>query len=222
MSKDLHVHDLISVKVLGDHPRTYRSRIEELREDKVIIAWPTENGVGVPVYQNERLLISITRKGSIYGFEAVVEALELAPLALITLQAEGPPEFIERREDVRVNARLPVTLGAKIVSISSYRDAPQDGVIIRSHTLTISAGGFTFKHQSDIPSGIPFDVSLALPDEPKTVNLEAKVVRSEPYGSAAGGHLFEIGLTYLRITERARARIVRYVFKAQTSQSQDR
>jgi c-di-GMP-binding flagellar brake protein YcgR len=220
MSHNFRVHDLITIHTPGEHPASHRSRIEEVREERLIIAWPTENGVRIPVHEHETLRIAVSRKGSIFGFEAVVEALELAPLALITVHPQGPPRFIERREDVRVEARLPVTIGAKIVSISSYRQEPRNGAVIRTHTLTISAGGFTFKHNAGMTPGSPFDVSLLLPDDPKPLTLAAKVVRSDSLPSSEGGRFFEIGMAYLRLTESVRSRIVRYVFKSQASQSQ--
>jgi c-di-GMP-binding flagellar brake protein YcgR len=218
MTVELQVHDVIAVGSMGEQRKMYRSRIEEVRQERLIIAWPTENGARIPIQKDERLQISIVRKGLIYGFDAAVVALELAPLALITIHPQGPPEFIERREDVRIPVRLPLTIGAKVVSISSYREAPRDGAVIRTHTLTLSAGGLTFTHNTSLAPGSPYDISLALPDDPVPLSLEATVVRSDPLPDEGRGRCYEIGLAYLRVSEHTRSRIVRYVFKAQASQ----
>jgi PPOX class probable F420-dependent enzyme len=125
------------------------------------------------------------------------------------------PAGLQRRSDVRVRAHLPVELSARVVSLSLFRESGHGSAVFCSETDTISGGGFSIRCPTAIPIGVTFNVSLQLPDQPRPLTAKAKVVRCNALEGEGSDPHFEIGLTFVRIGEGSRSRIVSHVFKLQ-------
>jgi len=125
------------------------------------------------------------------------------------------PSDAQRRSDVRVRARLPVELSPEVVPLPRFREAKDEVAAIESETVTISGGGFAFLHDHAVPVGTSFNVRLRLPGLPDPLTMRAKVVRCNVVEESRDSPVFELGLTYTRIAEAARAHIVSYVFRLQ-------
>ncbi|HYK87326.1 MAG TPA: PilZ domain-containing protein [Acidobacteriota bacterium] len=122
---------------------------------------------------------------------------------------------LQRRSDVRVPARLPVRLSARVVSLSDFKDTGHSETIISSCTTTISGGGFSMVYHQAIPLGTSFNVQLQMPGTQRPLTMKAKVVRCSRVKGDTDSPEFELGLAFSRIAEAACARIVSYVFKIQ-------
>lgn len=211
----LQVNDLIQIRLLdGEVLDSYPSRIEDIRGEDVVIAWPTDKGILLPIVPDQALRVSYVHDGKYYGFEGIVRETALAPLPSVVLHVPAGPDRIERRDNVRVNAPVPVELTEKVVSLSEYKALGEQNMI-RTVTINISGGGFAISHGTFIPVGTVFDVSMALPDKKDPISIAAKVVRCAE-SDAEGQHL--LGFSYLNISEKMRSRIVRFVFAAQISE----
>jgi c-di-GMP-binding flagellar brake protein YcgR len=211
----LQVNDLIQVRLLdGEVLDSYPSRIEDIRGEDVVIAWPAYKGILLPIVPDQTLRVSYVHDGKYYGFEGIVRETALAPLPSVVLQVPAGPDRIERRDNVRVNASVPVELTEKVVSLSEYKAFGEQN-IIRTVTVNISGGGFAISHGAFIPAGTVFDVNIALPDKKDPISIAAKVVRCTE-SAEEGQHL--LGFSYLNISEKLRSRIVRFVFAAQISE----
>jgi c-di-GMP-binding flagellar brake protein YcgR len=211
----LQVNDLIQVRLLDEEVvDSYPSRIEDIRGEDVVIAWPTGKGILLPIVPDQALRVSYVHDGKYYGFEGIVRETALAPVPSVVLRVPAGPDRIERRDNVRVNASVPVELTEKVVSLSEYKALGEQN-IIRTVTINISGGGFAISHETFIPAGTVFDVNMALPDKKDPISIAAKVVRCAESGEE-GQHL--LGFSYLNISEKLRSRIVRFVFAAQISE----
>jgi c-di-GMP-binding flagellar brake protein YcgR len=211
----LQVNDLIQVRVLeGEIRDSYPSRIEDLIADGMVIAWPTEKGTPLPVAAGQTVRISFVHDGKYYGFDGTVRETVSEPLPVLVLHLPARPDRIERRDNVRVSAPVPVELTEKVVSLSEYKALGEQSVI-RAITDNISGGGFAIHHGTFIPVGTVFDVKILLADKEDPVSIAAKVVRCS---ESSGGGQYQIGFAYSQVSEKIRSRIVRFVFAAQISE----
>jgi c-di-GMP-binding flagellar brake protein YcgR len=212
--ENLQVNDLVQIVVHDERFHAqYPSRVEEVNAQEVVIAWPTEKKEQVPIAAMQIVWITFIRRRRLYMFEGVVQETRTTPIPSITIRPSSPPRPAERRSDLRVRTPVPVTLTEKVISLSSYRDS-RELTSIQAYTTTISAGGFTIRHRTPLAIGTLFDVSISLPERPDPLAVSAKAVRCD-LRSHRGPERYEIGFAYSYIPESARARIVRFVFKAQ-------
>jgi c-di-GMP-binding flagellar brake protein YcgR len=84
---------------------------------------------------------------------------------------------------------------------------------MQTTTLDLSAGGIAIRNPKFFPEDTPVELKLSLPDGGPVIKLPCRVVYSEV--QADNFLLYRTGMCYLAITERERARIVRYVYRAQ-------
>lgn len=214
-SPRLQINDLIQVRILDGEVRDpYPSRVEDLTGDEMVIAWPTEKGMPLPVVAGQVVSVSFVHDGRYYGFDGTVRETTREPLPVLVLHVPVQPSRIERRDNVRVNVPVPVELTERVVSLSEYRSQGEQNVI-RTVTVNISGGGFAIHHGTFIPVGTVFDAKLFLPDREDPVSIVAKVVR---YSDTPEGDQCQIGFAYSQVSEKVRSRIVRFVFAAQISE----
>jgi len=217
----LQVNDLVRIQLLGGEIRdTHPSRVEDLTRDAVTIAWPTDKGNPVPVVPGQSLLISFHCGGRYYTLAGKVRETTSTPVPVLVVQVQSQIQRIERRDDVRIRAAVPLELREKVVSISEFR-AHSGGSSIHASTADISGGGFSIRHRSHLAIGFPFEVTLAIPDNNEPLTLAAKVVRCDR-APEIGSEEFDIGFAFERMSESVRSRIVRFVFTAQISEIQHR
>lgn len=212
--KSLEVNDLIQIEVLdGRAHAPYASRVEGVGPRELVAAWPAEKKQPVPIAPSQIVRVTFIREQKAWAFEGVVCETRRAPLPLLVIRPATSPRPLERRSDLRVRTPVPVTASEKVISLSGYRDS-RELIAIESRTLTVSAGGFTIRHPTPLQIGTLFDISMFLPDRPDPLNVTARVVRCDSC-SFMEPALYEIGFAYSHIPESARARLVRFVFRAQ-------
>jgi len=211
----LQVNDLIQVQILeGEVRDSYPSRVEDFKGDEVVIAWPTEKGILLPIAAEQTLRVSFAHDGKYYRFEGIVRETALAPLPVLVIHVPVRPDRIERRDNVRVNVPVQIELAEKVVSLSEYKALGERNVI-RAVTHDISGGGFSIRHETFIPAGTIFEMKMLLPDKKDPISIAAKVMRCN---EVTGGSQYQIGFAYAQISEKLRSRIVRFVFAAQISE----
>jgi c-di-GMP-binding flagellar brake protein YcgR len=146
-----------------------------------------------------------------HEFSALVDELDRSvKLPQITVIPGGSIIRVQRRQNFRIKTMVPIEIAAQI------RD-PKDGSLtpfaMQTTTLDLSAGGIAIRNPKFFPEDTPVELKLALPDGGAIIKLPCRVVYSEV--QADNLLLYRTGMCYLAITERERARIVRYVYRAQ-------
>jgi c-di-GMP-binding flagellar brake protein YcgR len=211
----VEVNDLIDVQIPNDiHSLAYKSRIDDIDEDGILnISWPTDNGVPIPIRQNQTLTISYMRDDAVYTFSGIVEDREREPIARILMRPAGPPERIQRRHFFRVKTALSVELIYR-QAVGAGDSAPRNS-ILRWKTYDISGSGLSIRHSDAIPDGTLLDCNLMLPSEGSAIKILCKVTHSEPISQGSKESLYHIGMYYLSINDPDRTRIVRHVFKVE-------
>lgn len=212
---NLQINDLIQVRILeGEVRDPYPSRVEDLMDDRMIIAWPTEKGAPLPVIAGQVVSVSFVCDGKYYGLEGTVQESALTPLPILVLRVAATPSRIERRDNVRVSVPVPVELTERVVSLSEFK-AQGEHSVIRTVTVNISGGGFAILHETFVPVGTIFDVKMVLPDKEDPIPIVAKVVRCS---ESPGSNECQIGFAFSQVSEKVRSRIVRFVFASQISE----
>ena len=192
------------------------SRIEEMADDELIISWPTHGGERIPVREFQAVRISFSRDQKAYEFDATVLDVIDDPVPLLSIRPSSQLRTIQRRDDVRIQARVPVELVARVVGMARYKDTRARSHNIRAETFNLSAGGFGIYHPSAIAIGTVFEVKMALPGESSNLVMSAQVVRCDlPEDPGAQAPKFEIGFSFIRMPQSARAHLVRFIFSLQ-------
>jgi len=210
----LAVNELLQVRVSGEtNAATYYSRVNNLSDGKIIIAWPTNRGIRAPLRVDQLLDLSFVRQGMSYGFSGLADKTILEPLPQVSIIPTSAISQRQRRQNFRVKCLVPVEiLGALQNSGNSDGEAVKI-VNVKTVTYDLSAGGLAIRNPISIPEGSLVEVKLTLPDAGPIIKIPARVAYSE---SLAGKKSqYQVGLHYLAISERECARIVRYLYSLQ-------
>jgi len=218
----LEVNDPIQVQATDSSPGHYcDSRVEEMAAGELLIRWPVHAGERMRVRQLQTLRISYTRSQTVYEFDAAVLDVIEDPFPLLSVRPSGSIRSVQRREDVRIRAHAPVELYARVVGLALYKNI-RTHYNIKSETFSLSAGGFSIHHSAAIPEGTLFEVKIALPGDSAKIATNAQVANCRSQGEpGAQPAVYEIGFTFMRLGQSARARIVKFIFGLQREEKLD-
>ena len=211
---EVELNDNLQIEILDDpNPLAYPSRVDDILEDRVLIAWPTHRGVRVPFHTGQELRVSFVRKDALYSFQATVEEETQRPLPRLVLHPSDQPQRLQRRSYFRVQVHWLIELVNTAPSDTAAPNVDTSVVAhFKAHTHDLSGSGLSVRHASAIPIGSVFETRLIVPEELPALNLLCEVVRNEALGPDVG---YIVGLRYLSITERQRSRIIRHLMRAQ-------
>jgi|SoiMethySBSTD1v2_1073268.scaffolds.fasta_scaffold1610989_1 c-di-GMP-binding flagellar brake protein YcgR len=201
--------------------RSFSSRVEDVEQDYINIAWPTDNGLRVPVRIDERLFVSFTREDAAYGFLAKVQRTQTEPVPVLVMEPIAAVERTQRRENVRVRVRLPVELIGSVEPADSESSHSSVVLLIKGNTFDFSGGGLGLLHHQLVPLGSVLECRFSLPGNSEPFKIPVKVVRCAQELDAQRNRIFRVGLMFFGISERTRSRIIRYVFGIQNSVVRD-
>jgi len=209
------VNDLLQIQIPDDpNSLSYRSRVNDIVQGRLLVPWPTDRGVPIPIHQNQTLTISFVRDDAVYTFSGIVEDRRKEPVAQLWLRPAGPPERIQRRHFFRVKSTLPVELLGQQQSLDEDDAAPKV-INVKALTFDISGSGLSIRHKDSIPAGTLLDCKLVLPEDRTIIKILCKVAHSERISSTMEEPMYHIGMFYLSIRDTDRTHIVRHVFKVE-------
>jgi c-di-GMP-binding flagellar brake protein YcgR len=208
----LTINELLQVQLQEDSiSSVYRSRIENIVDQKLLATWPTLAGIRMPVHADQMLSFSLVREGIAYSFNGLVDSTATEPLPQITVIINSEIHRIQRRQNFRIRSLLPIELSGEIRGTSSNETSHP--FFLKTTTYNISAGGIAIRIQKGIPEGTLLEAKIGLQDKEPIIKVPCHVVYSEP--SFDNPKLQQNGIQFLAITEKEKARIVRYVYRTQ-------
>jgi c-di-GMP-binding flagellar brake protein YcgR len=145
-----------------------------------------------------------------HEFSGLVDEMSTEPLPEITIILSNIITRVQRRQNFRIKAMIPVEITG---TIKGPRDDSIIPLNIRTVTCDFSAGGIAIRYSKMIPEGSLLEIKLSLPDNAPVIKLPCCVVYSENQEDQRS--TYRTGIRYLAITESERARIVRYVYQTQ-------
>jgi c-di-GMP-binding flagellar brake protein YcgR len=204
--------DLLRIRNTEDeNARAYEGKVLSLIEGKPTISWPHSSGVRMLLHKDQILHFQFKRAGVLFEFSGLVDDLARAPQPLMTIIISSQIQEVQRRLNTRISCCLAVEI------VGSIRENPEDttqtSVYFKTVTSDLSAGGLAVKHLKRIPGGALLEAALSLPDGGPDIKVPCRSVYSdEPQDEQM---MFRTGLQFLAIREADRARIIRYLHKAQ-------
>ncbi len=210
------INDLLQVKDPNDPDApSSMSRVDDIVDGKLLIGWPSEGGVFVPIHVNQSLTISFVKDDAIYTFTGIVEEATRAQVHRLTVRPASSAERIQRRQFFRAKVVIPVEFVLQNPPAGDGDSKPQT-LCFKATTYDISGSGLSIRYKSSFPSGSLLEAKFALPGESTTIKVVCQVVHCTNLSAATEEALYHIGIRFLAINESNRTRIVRHVFKAQT------
>lgn len=185
------------------------SELEWVEEkDILFIASPIYEGKLYPIHNGTLIAVSFTKNKDFFEFTAKVIGRENRDnLAMLKIQAISSIIKIQRREFFRFEVNLPVKFRV-IESVNMKCDQEY----IETVTRDLSGGGLCMRLKEPIEIGKYLECELNLPDKIKFIG---KVVRFTQYERMQGAYKYEIGVSFVRIDEVMREKVISYIFQEQ-------
>lgn len=205
------INDILQVRVLENpDTATYYSRVNDISEGRLVIAWPTRRRIRLLLHRDQMLEFHYFHDEVPHEFSGLVDEMSTEPLPEITIILSNIITRVQRRQNFRIKAMIPVEITG---TIKGPRDDSIIPLNIRTVTCDFSAGGIAIRYSKMIPEGSLLEIKLSLPDNAPVIKLPCCVVYSENQEDQRS--TYRTGIRYLAITESERARIVRYVYQTQ-------
>jgi c-di-GMP-binding flagellar brake protein YcgR len=210
----LAINDLLQVRAEDDpNAATYYGRINDIIDGKLMIAWPTNSGIRMTVRRDQILDFSFIKEGTPYAFTGLVDEALPEPQPKIAIIMSSAVMNVQRRQSFRIKCLIPLEIAGSIMDSSHNENTSP--LFIRTTTYDLSASGIAIRHPQRIPEGSIVEIKLKLPDDKPAIKAPCRVIYSEEFAETS--KLYHTGLHYLTIVETERARIVRFVYRAQLS-----
>ena len=206
------VNDLLQVRIMDDpNSPTYRSRVNDFSEGRLVIAWPTNSGMRLLLHADQLLDFSFIKDGSPYVFKGLVDENRVEPLPELTIILSSTISQVQRRNDFRVKCLIPVEVAGTI------REDPRSDATTALNAKTVSndlsASGISIRLAKRVPEGTLINIKLSLPDNGPPISIPCTVVYSDY--QTENQVLFRTGIRFLAISAAERARIVRFLYRTQ-------
>ena len=206
------VNEVLQIRLMdGQDATTYYSRIQDIKNGKLVIAWPTNRGLRLLAHADQMLNFFFVREGMPHSFSGLVDTTESEPLPQITIILASAVTQVQRRQNFRIKCLVPIEIVGNIKE--DARDEISTPLFIKTVSTDLSAGGISFRHAKRLPEGSFVDVKLALPDNEPVIKIPCNVIYSEYI--TENQTLYRTGLRFIALTEGDAARIVRHVYKTQ-------
>jgi c-di-GMP-binding flagellar brake protein YcgR len=210
----LTINDILQVRLSEEkNSTTYYSRINDIVDGKLIIAWPTNGGIRLMARQDQILDFSFMKNGVPSSFTGLIDDTAMDPMPQITIILSSTITQIQRRQNVRIKCLVPLEVTGAITE--NAQDGTVSPLYIKTTTYDLSASGIAIRYTKRIPEGSLVEIKLGLPDNKPVIRIPGCVVYSEEFSENA--KIYRMGVQYLTISEAERARIVRYVYRTQLS-----
>lgn len=186
-------------------PQVYRTRIEDVYDDILVVGTPLEQGNVVPIRVGTEVRIEFKLRGpgqeGRFSNTAIVEKRLQTSVPLIQLKLKGSWEKTQERMFVRV----PVHIDAVVVPVKETGEElpAQPGII-----MNLSGGGFLLR--SERPFELDDEVWVSFRVGSEQIVVKAYVVRFVPTEMGQ-----DYGFAFLEIPERMRKVIIQFVFRRQ-------
>lgn len=184
----------------------YRSRVEDMTADNMVIAMPMSKGYPVMLPRGDVFFGRTVANHMAFEFTSSLLDKQISPLPIWKIALPYNIKKIQQRAFVRVDSSLPVQI-SEIVDENIVEEP-----IISASTKDISGGGVQIVTDHLWPIGTKLLVTIHYP-EIGPLTLKSEVVRVfQPQLELT---VFWVGVRFLEIAEKDRGKIIKYIFKKQ-------
>jgi len=127
----ISINDSLQVTVADDaKPSNYYSRVNNIADGRIIIAWPTQRAIRLPVRRDQKLNFTFLHNGIPFVFSGIVDETNGGTLPEITILPVGPIIKTQRRHNFRMKCLIPV----EIAWTEYSSDSGLAGSFVRDHS----------------------------------------------------------------------------------------
>lgn len=209
------INQKVSLRIpRGSWEGLYPTYVEGIGPQALTVAYPTYGGANVPLTIGEEVLLEFIDGGERLAFPTHVTGryTQVVPILSLALPAPGTIRRHQQRDFVRLEATLPISFA---VLPENPDEKGTEKLFLRGRTMDISGNGAQIASAVAYPAGTRLELILELPDG--DVRIEALVVRLAQQPTPKEVWL---GVRFVRVDDRDRERIIRYIFTEQRSRRQ--
>ncbi len=197
----------VEIELPGSELSIYRSRVEHVGDDRLVVASPMKGGAIIPVRPGTVVKVIYTDNVAVYTFSAEVLSQNLSNPSILLLNKPIDSKRIQRRNFVRLDTRLTVNL-----TRLDDKFIPS-GETFSATTVDISGGGMMFEGNTLLQMGDVLEAVICL-NEHETVRAIGRIVRimENPPKSR---NRYSVGFEFIIIEETERDKIIRFIFNRQ-------
>jgi c-di-GMP-binding flagellar brake protein YcgR len=211
ISTYISINELLTVRLEDEaNAENYHSRIDDIDNGKLIVAWPTRRGMRMLAHRDEILDFSFMLDGVPHQFSGLVDEMLNASLPQLVIIMSSAVTRVQRRQNFRVKCLIPLEIVGSMQRPKENYAVPLN---IKTTTCDFSASGMAFRHSNLIPEDTLVEAKLSLPDDAPTITIPCRVMYCD--NPSKGQMLYRTGLQYITIAESHRARIVRFIYRKQ-------
>jgi c-di-GMP-binding flagellar brake protein YcgR len=208
----LMINELVRVRLPNEaNPGNYYSRIEDAVKKMLIISWPTDNGVLLPIRPDQTLDFSMVKKGSAYFFNGLVDTVAREPLPSATIIISSAVKRVQRRQDYRVKCLIPVEI---IATLSGTPGGLHPARLhLKTNTYDLSVSGISLRCATAIPKGTLPVIKLSMPDGGHPIKSLCRVTHC--FTAPDSQNKYHVGIQFIKLAEHEKARLARFVYRMQ-------
>ena len=193
--------DVIEEDLEKQEKRIYFSRVEDVREESILILPPFQKGFTMPPRIGRVITAKVVSDRVPYLFEASLLSFISDQLPLWEISQPSRVRKIQMRE----NVRLSIILNTKMELLDSGRE----GKVINTLTKDLSGGGMQVVLPENLPLGTKMKISLPLlPDF--TLETAGEIVRLLP--PVTDSEKLAAGIRFINLDHRIQNQIIKYIF----------
>ena len=209
----LMINELVKVRIPdGKNPGNYYSRIEDAVKKMLIMTLPADNGAPLTIQPDQKLGFSLVREGSAYSFNGFVDSISKEPQPVVTIIISSAIKRIQRRQDYRVKCLIPLEVVATLSETSGGLHKAK--LHLKTNTYDLSASGVSLRTSTAIAVGTLPVIKISLPDGAPPMKTSCRVVHC--FAAPENQNKFHVGIQFLKLEEDNRARLVRFIYRAQS------
>lgn len=209
---NITIGEKVNIKLADkkDYSGIYCSRVEDVGNEKITCAMPSQKGILIPLKIGETVKILMTKSDGIYSFASPVLDRGLEPLPIFSVCYPSSIERHQRRKYFRIPMSLDLELAVERTCQRTGRkliSEQQNGLI-----LNLSGGGIYFISRKKLEINDRLRINFMLPNGLEFDKLACQVNREEILREK---QQFRYSAEFTHISERIRERIIAYVFEYQ-------
>ncbi|KAB2952334.1 hypothetical protein F9B85_09250 [Heliorestis acidaminivorans] len=207
--EQLKVNDLIQIlippgSIFSGH---HKSRIEDMSDDKLILALPFKEGQPIPMHVKERVIFYKITDSGIWVYQTQVLSRKAHPIPVIEVDRPLKADKVQRRNFYR----FPIVLETDYAKIDEQKD-PIDWEWLSCSIRNISGGGLLLLCQEPLEKDNKLFVNIPLLQE----QLRMKgIIRRVSKVQEQRETSYYIGLEFIEPTRVEQEKIIQFIFARQ-------
>lgn len=205
--KVLKIGQCIEITLLRDENQsTYSSRIEDIEDNKLILALPMDQGYPIIPTRGSVFEAKFVTEVSAFRFSAVFMENRMGT---VPVWVSSMPRFVEKfqqREFVRVEMQIPLKVQLQNKDDNSLLSP------IKTYIRDISGGGMRILLDKGLKKGEKVYIEIELPEVGLLTNF-CEVVRS--FQPIPEEKIFWVGIRFIDLPNVTRSKLIRFIFKKQ-------